>query len=503
MLRFRGGDTNKSRKRRKDADRRNLNDISTGHQSQFAFGNVNTGRGMVPFLTHTGNPVIHGGTTINVGSIEGGFNFGSTINTNSMNTNSMNTSTITEVAARGSYESSGRISRNFEAHAAQVVDLCDNDDEFASNFHDLVDKREFDGGMRESASERILNRRSTYQPEEKAKYLALVDKYMEKNHVSRCIAIQHVRESVIKAGQKPPGETSLLEWQNKRDKGTLEIDGRAHSPEFEKAVMNKLFQIEMNKVWAESNDEPEKIVTAMKSIVYSATMCKIAAEEVSKLHPFNKDPRVTRIEKFESTWAQHFLARQAMVKHKVHAKAKDSIRPSKESIYAQMETIQNTIIESGLSADNIFSADETGVFMNAQFTHKYVKKSSGEKATDDADEKKRITDMAAISISGESIAPYMIIQCSSKRADLSGTTVLNSLLNDLRERDGEQQWTHHVWEKEVTFPNKKTNSVEKTLFKRPYLLHSSGAVVTCQHKAWMDRVGSRESPGQKAMEERV
>ena len=346
MLRFRGGDTNKSRKRRKDADRRNLNDISTGHQSQFAFGNVNTGRGMVPFLTHTGNPVIHGGTTINVGSIEGGFNFGSTINTNSMNTNSMNTSTITEVAARGSYESSGRISRNFEAHAAQVVDLCDNDDEFASNFHDLVDKREFDGGMRESASERILNRRSTYQPEEKAKYLALVDKYMEKNHVSRCIAIQHVRESVIKAGQKPPGETSLLEWQNKRDKGTLEIDGRAHSPEFEKAVMNKLFQIEMNKVWAESNDEPEKIVTAMKSIVYSATMCKIAAEEVSKLHPFNKDPRVTRIEKFESTWAQHFLARQAMVKHKVHAKAKDSIRPSKESIYAQMETIQNTIIES-------------------------------------------------------------------------------------------------------------------------------------------------------------
>ena len=58
MLRFRGGDTNKSRKRRKDADRRNLNDISTGHQSQFAFGNVNTGRGMVPFLTHTGNPVI-------------------------------------------------------------------------------------------------------------------------------------------------------------------------------------------------------------------------------------------------------------------------------------------------------------------------------------------------------------------------------------------------------------------------------------------------------------
>lgn len=239
----------------------------------------------------------------------------------------------------------------------------------------------------------------------------------------------------------------------------------------------------------DSNQTEATVITKMKSILYSLEMVQLAAVDLSKLAPYNSDPRVKRIKIFSTTWASEFLKRAKTKKHRIHAKDRTKIRPSPVEVQKTMRDIQTTILLSGLPKENIFSVDETAVHLEAQFLHKYVKNGTNEKATDDADEKKRITDMAALSIAGKSLPPYLIIQCSSTKADLSKTTVLDTLLLSLNQNDPDR-WEKYMWEKTLQLPNKKTKLLEDVTFKRPYLICSqSRCVVTCQSKAWMDRVG--------------
>jgi len=45
-----------------------------------------------------------------------------------------------------------------------------------------------------------------------------------------------------------------------------------------------------------------------------------------------------------------------------------------------------------------------------------------------------------------------------------------------------------MWTRQLTFKNKK-QVMETQTYKRPYLLHTDGSVITVQKNAWMDSVG--------------
>ena len=66
--------------------------------------------------------------------------------------------------------------------------------------------------------------------------------------------------------------------------------------------------------------------------------------------------------------------------------------------------------------------DETGIWFGAGFKHKFMKKDNSEsnRATDSADERSRITEMAALSATGETLPGYTIVKCTSNKADLTG-----------------------------------------------------------------------------------
>jgi hypothetical protein len=232
---------------------------------------------------------------------------------------------------------------------------------------------------------------------------------------------------------------------------------------------HRLYYTEMKKIFAgHGNDNPESVQKKVSSILYSAQMVSLAANEVRKEPPFDKDPRTANPQfLFGISWAAKFLQRHSKSKHKNHAREKVVSRPSDHAIANALATLQEALIATGLPPENVFSVDETGIQVNAPFLHKYVTVGSGEKASDDADDKKRIPDMAGISVKGESLPPFMIIQCSVKGADLSKTRVCDSLLRELDDLYGEGVWEKRMWERNLKFPKNPT----AVAFKRPYLFH--------------------------------
>jgi len=80
---------------------------------------------------------------------------------------------------------------------------------------------------------------------------------------------------------------------------------------------------------------------------------------------------------------------------------------------------------------------------------------------------------------------FNIIKCSSQKPDLSKTRVLSSLHQQpgFTAADG---WEMLTWKRTLTVTNKKKEEVTRE-YCRPYLKHKeTGAIITIQHKAWMD-----------------
>ena len=131
--------------------------------------------------------------------------------------------------------------------------------------------------------------------------------------------------------------------------------------------MAKLWILEMTKV--SGGEREEVIISKMKSILYSPEMVIMAAKDLAITDQFKNDPRIKRIKSFGSSWANDVLKRAGTTKHAIHAKDRSQIRPPPAEVQEIMRGIQNTILESGLPADNIFSVDETGVNLEAQFRY--------------------------------------------------------------------------------------------------------------------------------------
>ena len=105
-----------------------------------------------------------------------------------------------------------------------------------------------------------------------------------------------------------------------------------------------------------------------------------------------------------------------------------------------------------------------------------------------SDEKARYTSMQAGESEGDMLPSFNVIKCSSTKADLSNTRVLKDLhkMPGFTEADG---WELLTWSRTLTLPNKKKQEFTAE-YKRPYLKHKeTGAIITIQHKAWMDTAG--------------
>lgn len=106
----------------------------------------------------------------------------------------------------------------------------------------------------------------------------------------------------------------------------------------------------------------------------------------------------------------------------------------------------------------------------------------------ESDDKARFTAMLCGHASGDMAPSFNIVKCNSTKPDLSGTWVLNNLVNNgsgFKIVDG---WKLMSWTRSLALKNKK-GELETKIYKRPFLLHNNGTVITLQAKAWMDSVG--------------
>lgn len=106
-----------------------------------------------------------------------------------------------------------------------------------------------------------------------------------------------------------------------------------------------------------------------------------------------------------------------------------------------------------------------------------------------SDTKARITYIPLAISDGELGPDFFIVKhsvSSTTRADQTGMRVISNLhkVVGFRREDG---WELKTWERTMTIKNRKDEDVTAT-HKVKYIIHTSGSVVTSQHKAWNDTV---------------
>jgi hypothetical protein len=264
-----------------------------------------------------------------------------------------------------------------------------------------------------------------------------------------------------------------------------EKPGRKVNLDFEKDVLSRLLFAVMDDI----KDKGHARVIA--NVAYSYAIIREAGRDAAASQRWKGDADIAK-RKFADQWVFNFLERMRLSFKKVTAV--DKKRPSDDEVRAIMKAIQQQITEGSYTLDEIHSADETGVFYAVGPKGQAVPEGADRASAAGADSKVRFTVMMSGSASGKMMPPFTIIKCSVKGYDLSSTTVIQSLHHQLgfRAVDG---WSLRQWSRTLTLTDKKGAALT-AVCKRPYLLyvghqhpHWRGAVITCQHRAWMDTPG--------------
>ena len=152
--------------------------------------------------------------------------------------------------------------------------------------------------------------------------------------------------------------------------------------------------------------------------------------------------------------------------------------------------IQEQLGLGEFTAANLINVDETAIWWTKSLLHIF-KTINEQKAMEAGDDKLRFTAMMWAAANGLSGPPFIIVNCSGKsNLDLSRTTVLNALCDDLNNSDPAKPWKLMLFQEEIEFWNCKNETLEKKVCKRPYLINEvNGTVITVQNKAWMDCIG--------------
>ena len=254
--------------------------------------------------------------------------------------------------------------------------------------------------------------------------------------------------------------------------------GRPVNEDFERHVLGLMIYTQVEGA------DSEELAKVLANVAYGYTVVKHCARSVQGWPSFAAVADVQKL-KFSNRWVQNFIRRADMHQHRVCTT--ELKLPTPTEVQSRMEQIQTTIVTGEFELAEIVSADETGILYGAQ--PKFQLMSSGAKASaPESDEKAHMTDMLYGTAGGKMGSHFLIIKCSSKKLDLTGTRVLATL----HQADGftaAYGWQLLIWERTLTLPNRAKEMVTNT-YRRPYLFcQATGDVITVQHKAWMDTSG--------------
>jgi hypothetical protein len=308
----------------------------------------------------------------------------------------------------------------------------------------------------------------------------------EKGAVLRLLA--RVKGNKAKAARiisKTPGyETvtarALRRWAKVQGKAKKR-SGRPVNTEFEKAVLSFLIYTVLVKVPEEQAVDPAVHARVVANVAHDYAIIKNAAALAKELPAFASDPKLKKL-KLSDRWVVGFLRRCTLRRRRVTATEKDL--PPVADVRARMTEIQGVIKDGLFATEDIISADETGILFGAPPKVQYVPENARATAPE-ANDKARFTALMWGAADGRMGVPFIIIKCSVKKADMRSVRVLDTLLMDLG--GAAAGWQKKTWSRELELKIKK--SLVKTMYFRPYLVHTSGTVITVQHKAWMDSVG--------------
>ena len=264
--------------------------------------------------------------------------------------------------------------------------------------------------------------------------------------------------------------------------------GKQRNADFEAEVLSECLVMDWAK--GDGTDGTADLVVVGNDL-HSYAIVQTAAKAVQAKAKWENESSVARL-KFGCTWVHSFLHRYGMRRKRVTAAHKGN-RPSDEEIQSVMEGIQRTIVENRIPPKFTLNTDETGVFYGQGPKLQWVPEGSthgGVRASQAfSDMKDRFTANLTGSGEGDLLPEFQIIYCSVSKPDMSRVKVIDNL----HKQQGFQQsdgWTQKWWTRTLPIKqqSKKGEPVryEAVEYTRPYLQHSSGTVVTCQNKAWMD-----------------
>ena len=287
-------------------------------------------------------------------------------------------------------------------------------------------------------------------------------------------------------------------WLAKTKKGNFKRGpaagrGRAGA-EFENAVRDELIVTEASHAdkGADGNAAEEKacFVRVVANITYTYEMVRMAVLRVREFARFKSDPKVqAATAKVSRKWFGGWLRRMGLAKRRVTAAMGKS--PPKADIDAWNLEFQADMTDPKFAGhpERLGAADETAVTMEPP-KYQYVPGDSSRGAAPGPDTKRRITAMVSAVASGILMPLFLIVKCSAKGLDLTGTKILGAMLKAKSLHGNADDWVQMIWEREIPLKLKGAKKHATVKVKRPYLYNSAThAVVTIQKKAWMDTIG--------------
>ena len=274
--------------------------------------------------------------------------------------------------------------------------------------------------------------------------------------------------------------------------------GKKVNERFESAVRDKLWLQIVAEIPSDEKGESKELITEdIINITYSYEMIKKAITDVQNewlaLYEANdlsdEDLKATNAHKSDG-YIHDWLQRQVLSKRVMETEA-DRKMPTPSAIQERHKAIAVKIKTGNYTRRRVGTGDETAIRWMDSMRHKFS--TQNEKVEDDSNDHLRFTSFEwAHSAGGDDCLqpPFIIIYCTVDSFDLGSTEVIKNLHRKFESNpDTHGRFVYDEWRQKFTFKRKDGTTYEANCV-RPYLKDTAtGAIITCQKKAWMDTVG--------------
>jgi hypothetical protein len=273
--------------------------------------------------------------------------------------------------------------------------------------------------------------------------------------------------------------------------------GRPVNSEFEADVFSRLVVLALKP---SESDPAVSSGTVDGSIIlanamYTHDIIRSAATAVQSSPKYCSDTKLAKM-KFSTKWIRGFLSRARFSRKKASSAEKTDVIKDRDVIQERMCGIQHSIDRVARCPEMTFNLDETGVVLGEGPAYMFVPKDKAVGQNVRArsfgdDDKTRFTALMCGSGAGVMLPVFFIIACSVEGPDKTSARVIKSIhkTEGFTESDG---WTLETWSRSFNQNGKPVPepTSTSTFHSRPYLVHASGHVLTCQERAWNDAAGT-------------